>query len=689
MSTSANRESEPPTRSRPSTECMPLLEAATKHLFRRNAFRITGLPVDATSREVARHADKLKMLAELGQDPHSKSAAFPMNPSPGLDEIREAIQRLKDPEKRLVDEFFWFWPDEFGKSQSDPAMQALAKGDSNAALDIWAAREGDRTLSATAKHNLALVYYVCALDWENFSVNNGVDEDRRRKITTYWKDALGRWETLATNDQFWEQVIARIRQLNEPNLPTGFARRMRVTLPEALHKINAEFALAFAEAGKFDLARTHVRLMRETAPGLDNVERTMELVLTPLSDRLKERIHLARQALQTDPATAHEIASTLIDHTGPVVDVFNLFFAEEEHYQKEVFDEVANVAVDCLVASQRKTGDNGTFVRLLERTLPLAKSTELRRRIEENIRIGKANLRDKELVSAYTLLKSIQDSRDTPSARLERFTFEAIPALGKAGGVSGSSESYSDPSSASTDFKQLFDSAAIVLRGISLDAWNNHYDRVTAVAANELAIQYAYSPELQQRLAEDKATLRRHAEDKAGLQRVSAQTAGTIIPTQRQNTKDSALVWPVVVGMFVVICIIGSCISDSASNSTNSTPSAPSAPSYAPPRTFGGSTPGGNVYRIPNSESSTLNSEKAEIESERATLEALEAQVERLGREIDTDRIYLDRTRQYAVDLFNAKVARYNAMAQSAKGANAAFNEKVDAYNAKLRSYGR
>jgi multidrug resistance efflux pump len=87
--------------------------------------------------------------------------------------------------------------------------------------------------------------------------------------------------------------------------------------------------------------------------------------------------------------------------------------------------------------------------------------------------------------------------------------------------------------------------------------------------------------------------------------------------------------------------------------------------------------------------SSTLNSEKAEIESERATLEALKAQIEILSREIERDRIYLDRTSQFDVNVFNSKVDRYNALNQRAKIANAAFNQKVDNYNAKLQRYGR
>ncbi len=191
-------------------ECRPLLDAATIELFRKNAFRITGLLVDATTSEVAKHADKIKLLAELGQDAHAQGVAFPIKPPPTLDEIREAIQKLKDPEKRLIDEFFWFWPEEFGQNQSDLAIQALIKGDSKTAIEIWNKKAKSSTDGVVASHNLALVYHITALDWEKHSFENEVSEERRQKIVNYWKQAFDKWENLVMNEQLWEKVTTQI-----------------------------------------------------------------------------------------------------------------------------------------------------------------------------------------------------------------------------------------------------------------------------------------------------------------------------------------------------------------------------------------------------------------------------------------------------------------------------------------------
>lgn len=127
MSTTSEQVSDRQTRHRDVSECKSLIAASTKDLFRHNAFRITGLAVDATAREVIRHADKLKMLLELGQEPHAKNNAHPLDPPPTIDEIREAIQKIKDPEKRLIDEFFWFWPGRIWEKRFRPSVTSLGK----------------------------------------------------------------------------------------------------------------------------------------------------------------------------------------------------------------------------------------------------------------------------------------------------------------------------------------------------------------------------------------------------------------------------------------------------------------------------------------------------------------------------------------------------------------------------------
>lgn len=117
------------------------------------------------------------------------------------------------------------------------------------------------------------------------------------------------------------------------------------------------------------------------------------------------------------------------------------------------------------MAYQRETGDYSTFVALLEQTLPLAESIEIRQRIEKNISIGRENLDSQTLEPAYARLKRIQDSQEHPKSKLKRVRREIMPLL----------EDLKQKHGATAQLvKQLSDSVAIVLREVSLAAWNKH-----------------------------------------------------------------------------------------------------------------------------------------------------------------------------------------------------------------------
>jgi hypothetical protein len=139
-----------------------LLKAATPDIYRRNAFRLTGLAVTATAREVARQADKLKMLAEVGGNAAEQLSVIPGMEPPTVDQVREAAQRLKDVEARALDEFFWLWPEDWEKPDADEAFAALKRHDLDAAFNIWARRE-DGTDSVIASRNVALILHMRAI----------------------------------------------------------------------------------------------------------------------------------------------------------------------------------------------------------------------------------------------------------------------------------------------------------------------------------------------------------------------------------------------------------------------------------------------------------------------------------------------------------------------------------------------
>lgn len=490
--------------------CKSLFKAACVDLYRNNVFRITGLPVDASAKDIAKHADRLKMMQELGHGRTAHTFAYALDPPPSVDQIRDAMQKLREPEERLVDEFFWFWPHEYGASSSDPALQALKKGERSEAYQLWSQGEADSANGFIAAHNIAVMYHIIALDWTHYHFASDLDADREEKIRGYWTAAFQRWEILATDDRVWDWVKARIRAFDDPRLTTGFARRMEAALPDALDKINAEVALTFAEQGRNDWARTHVTFMRDTHRGLGDIDKVAELVLAQTRKRVLHHIKVANDDADRQPTKGAEAAQHLLDHCRPLLQLFELFHTQDAHQRNELFDEVAEAIISCVVGFQKAVGDNATFVALLQAALAFATSEDVRARIDKNIEIGEHNIASTALEPLLSQLKSIHSSSHPPKTKLARIQAAMMPELAALIHAEG------DKSKVVHIFANQI---CATLRGISVDAYNEYDDLDTASAACALASNICRDDDLKRQLQTDKDQLSklRIAEEKNNL----------------------------------------------------------------------------------------------------------------------------------------------------------------------------
>lgn len=483
----------PSTRQR-GNDCESLFEAAHLSIYRENTFRITGLSVDASEREIKKQAAKLKMLEELGQGEEAATHAYALRPAPSVDQIRAAMQRLKEPEHRLIDEFFWFWPKELGKSDQDAAILALQRGDDAVAYELWSNEAADPATGYVAVHNLAILYHLVAVDWTLEDLKATVDPEREAKIEQYWRTAFHYWEQVATHDDIWDALKARVQTLDDARLTTGFVRRMRNSLPEAFDKINAEAALRFAEADRMDWAQKHIEFMNETHQGLDDVEKTALLVLTPARKRVKQLIQTAKDSVLKDPSSGVDAAVTLISHSHSLRGLFNLFHGEESHHQTELFDEVAAEINICLVQHGASTGLNGENINLLEHALDFASADPLRELISKNIAIRHENARLARVEPHYKKLNAIEDSDVGASQRLALIHSEIVPII--------NSLRSNDEDVESAD--ELAEATAVALRGVSIHAHNEEDDFDTSLGAVQLAIALTNDSKFSAQLQKDR-----------------------------------------------------------------------------------------------------------------------------------------------------------------------------------------
>ncbi|MFD3920898.1 septum formation family protein [Streptomyces sp. NPDC058595] len=227
-----------------------LLEAAGPQMYRRNAFRITGLPTDADRRAVRQRQQRITPALELGADV-DLGHSLPVR----LDDVRGAFDRiLGDPRRRLVDELFWLW---------DGAADASTNGASTRATTTTAATAAASATAAACPcpktlhhdHDAAVRAHSAALDLEveNDAVSAGPHLDEAVRL---WSNAARLWGQVLRRAAFWDHVRHRIGVLDDRQLDESVIDTFRDAMPGTLVKPLIELAAAApAPADRLRLAK--------------------------------------------------------------------------------------------------------------------------------------------------------------------------------------------------------------------------------------------------------------------------------------------------------------------------------------------------------------------------------------------------------------------------------------------------
>ncbi|OAA19607.1 hypothetical protein UG55_108811 [Frankia sp. EI5c] len=406
------------------TDALPLRQVSAQ-IYRQNPFRLTGLPLSATARDIRRKADMLAVLEKTGgQLP--EPAVLPRRPAPSPEELRAALERLGDPRRRVVDEFFWFWPagpdsgqagpadgqDRPGESR-DEALTALAAGDPLAAARLWATVTGSGedqvpvADAANAKHNLAVLVHLRALDAELGPDVEPVPDAARIPDAEPppgtgppdWGYVYRRWGDVLRDDQVWDNLEARIRQTADARLDPGLAASIRAGLPTAVLSIGAELAVAAIAAGEDERAGRQLAAMREAQLGDGAaLDTALRLAGAPWTDEIDRLCDSARQVAEGARLEGLTQAEHILTESAQPLARLDRLLPAEESARVRTHDKVAVEALTCLLAfdQARERPDPPTddsirnqlrMSELVGRAERVAASAAVRDRLAENRRI--------------------------------------------------------------------------------------------------------------------------------------------------------------------------------------------------------------------------------------------------------------------------------------------------------------
>jgi hypothetical protein len=360
-----------------------LAEASRPELFRANAFRILGLPVHATERQIKKHAERVRLAEKFGgAEEMQSSTALPLNPAPDMDAIREATHRLRNPELRVLDEFFWFWPVDSTSQDEDEAISALVKGDLKTATSVWYKQAEQPGTEAVAVHNIAVLYHATALDLEYLPDVKPLNEGLKKLQQAYWREAFTRWHMVIKDRAFWTKLEERIAEIDDPRLTADFASRLRDALPLVLVSINARLAVRALDEGEREEAERQRALMLETRFDEEVIDEALQRAVTPIVERIRSLCQSCEPEAEEDPQHADAVTRRLLEQAGAQLEALAVVLPGKHPLVEATRDEVASSALNCLIPFSQETGNWRAANTLLEQTRPYAVTTGVRERID-------------------------------------------------------------------------------------------------------------------------------------------------------------------------------------------------------------------------------------------------------------------------------------------------------------------
>ena len=474
---------------------MLLLDEAKPDIFKKNVFRITGLPVYATEKEIKKSAENQKIKEELGVKVQDEKRSFPLVPPAGPSQIQEAMTRLRDPQTRVVDELFWFWP--ISDNGSDAAFQCFMKGDSDSAFNHWT-QGALVSKSSISSHNLAVMFQLTAMDWTNYQLEEDVSAERAEKIRTYWQNAHEKWKEVNLGDGYWSTFRARVASLNEPMLTTGFTRRIIRSLPLSLASIHAEYAIRFLTLRKQKLASEHVELLKRACDDQEEIQYVISRALGPIRNRLKSATENLQENVKSNTSNGDQLVMAAITSLKELKQYFSLFGGSNEVQIKELLDQACITILRSLDIWVEKLKNHEKYLTILGNVEVLATGKEVLDRIKNDQKWARNQINEKRLAPGFDLLKKILESKESAKLRLNIFKDDFMPILARLA---------ESEQAGSESLVLLSDRAAVTVRSIGIDSYNNDEDIATSSEAIRLARLLAKDPKLKERIEEDNKTL--------------------------------------------------------------------------------------------------------------------------------------------------------------------------------------
>lgn len=156
------------------------------NLFQDNAYHVLGLDTSASQKDINKRSKEIVNLLRIEEEPSYETDLNIISLNRKENTVKEAVQRLSSPTKRIKEYFFWF---DVETDTDEKAVKLLKEQKIDEAINVWETPAKSETANGfVAKKNLAVLASLMLL------------KTGQKKYLT---QSIGYWKDILLSEKFW------------------------------------------------------------------------------------------------------------------------------------------------------------------------------------------------------------------------------------------------------------------------------------------------------------------------------------------------------------------------------------------------------------------------------------------------------------------------------------------------------
>lgn len=471
-----------------------------------NAFRVLGLPVNSSEKQIVSQYDELLALNKIGKVPaFSNDFEWISKPDRSEESIRKAFHVLQTPERKIEHMIFWFWEhDEIDKM----AISSLSEGKISQAINIW-----EQAVDRKGKNPIYYLKNLASLSFACLAVNiekNIVDTIAGlKKCIDFWGDLLGM-------PQFWKELE---RQSLISHLSLNERDDIKVDILRHIHSAIHPFIEIESDAGT-EIKKKYLNCLASSKFPDSARLHIIALYLSPISSEIMNACEKAKEVRSTAPKDALVAAEKLIEITQKPLGIIKSLLSEEEESIISLHDEVIKEVSQCCICYSNEADNLNNVKPILLRAKEVAMGSSAIDRVENDLaKVDEIIEKRKEYVVIDKIYKKLENSHlrlQEKSWFDQHYKVGIDVAMGLKANLDEVAQKFGYPSN---EYETVVKHCVNFIRYCSIEAANNSSQYIKAEELIDIAINlicfkytdgrtYVVDSELDMKLREDKIILK-------------------------------------------------------------------------------------------------------------------------------------------------------------------------------------